>query len=493
MADAPHPPSPTATQPEAPAASALPQPTAPTTTQRAALAVSVLSSFLTPFVGAASTVAWPVVGEDLGLSTVRQAWLGTAYLLATGACLLPAGRLGDIYGRKRVFGTGVAVFTLAALLSGLAPSGGALLLSIALQGVGSAMIYSTGMAILTSVISPERRGWALGIAVGATYVGLSCGPLAGGWLTQQLGWRSVFLVSVPLGVVLMAVLLKWLKGEWAEARGQRFDLPGAILSAASLAALAVGAEFTAFDWGTRAALMAAGLAGAAAFVLVQWRSASPLLNLRLFRGNSLFAMSNLAAYLNYSSLSAAAFLLNQYLQKVRSLAPRDAGLLLMVQPVLMAALSPYSGRLSDRLEPRVPASAGMALMMSGLVLLALFLGPATPLALIGVFWGLIGVGMGLFSSPNTNAVMGSVERPQLGVASAMLATTRVTGQLTSMVVATLILSAVVGETHITSAESGHFLLAGRMAYSVFAALSLTGMLASLARGRLHGQGRTAAG
>lgn len=471
----------------------IPLPAAPVTTQRAALAVSVLSSFVTPFVGAASNVAWPVVGEDLGLSTVRQAWLGTAYLLAAGALLLPMGRLADIHGRKRVFGLGVVVFTLAALFSGLSQSGGALLLFLALQGVGSAMMFSTGMAILTSVIPPERRGRALGITVAAVYVGLSCGPLAGGWLTQRLGWRSVFLVSVPLGVVLLAVLLKWLKGEWAEARGQRFDLLGAVLSAAALAALVVGAEFTAFEWGTRAALMAAGLGGVAAFVLVEWRSASPLLNLRLFRGNSLFAMSNLAAYLNYSSLAAAGFLLNQYLQKVRGLAPRDAGLLLMVQPVLMAALSPYSGRLSDRLEPRVPASTGMALMMSGLVLLALFLGPATPLVLVGVYWGLIGVGMGFFSSPNTNAVMGSVERPQLGVAAAMLATTRVTGQLTSMVIATLILSVVVGETHITSAESGRFLLAGRMAYGVFAALSLAGMLASLARGRLHGRGTITAG
>ncbi len=401
--------------------------------ERVAVTVAAAASFLTPFSGAATNVALPSLGRELGLDAVGLSWVGMAFLLAAAACLVPFGRLADIHGRRRVFLWGASVYALASVACGLAPTPSFLIAARVVQGIGGAAMFGTNVAILTSVLPPERRGAALGWNVAAVYLGLSLGPFLGGVLTEHAGWRSLFLLSGVLGATVAVVTAFGLRGEWAESRGEPFAAAGP---------------------------------------------------LRLFASNRVFAFSNLAALVNYSATFAVGFLLSLYLQYARGLGAQAAGLVLVAQPALMTVLSPFAGRLSDRVPARIVASLGMGVTVLGLAPLA-FLGRATPLSYIVLCLAVLGCGFGLFSSPNTNAVMGSVERRMYGVAAASLATMRLTGQMLSMAIALLLLSLFVGDAPLTPARSAPLVAAVRVAFGVFAVLCFGGVFASLARGSTH--------
>lgn len=450
--------------------------------KRAALLVFTLSSFLTPFMASAIGVALPQIGREFGIDAVYLSWMMTAFLLSAAVFLVPLGRLADIRGRKRVFVLGIAVFSVFSLWCGAAGSAAMLVVGRALQGVGSAMIFGTGIAILTSVFPDRERGRVLGITVAAVYAGLAAGPFLGGILVQHLGWRSVFYVNVPAGGLIILVVLRGLKGEWAESRGERFDLPGAVLYGAALVAIMLG--FSELTSGRGVWLLAAGGASLVLFVRRELRTASPVFDLRLFRGNPAFTLSNLAALINYAATYAVSFLLSLFLQYTRGYGAEGAGIVLVAQPVVMVMTSLYAGRLSDRVEPRIVASVGMGLVTVGLALLAC-LGRDTGIPYLIASLVVLGLGFGLFSSPNMNAVLGSVERRHYGVASGTVGTMRLLGQMFSMGIVTLILAVHVGRVPITPANHGQFLAGMRTAFAVFAALCGAGIFASLARGRMR--------
>jgi EmrB/QacA subfamily drug resistance transporter len=341
--------------------------------QRAALIAATLASFLAPFMGSATNVALPSISREFVLDAILLGWISTSYLLAAAIFIVPFGRLADIHGRKRIFAYGISLFTVTSLLAAVAPSVPWLILSRVGQGVGSAMIFGTGVAILTSVFPAAERG-RLGINVAAVCVGLSLGPFIGGFL-QSLGWRSIFAVNVPLGLVALAFVVWQLRGEWAEAQGESFDLVGSVVYAIALLALMVG--FSLLPDGLGAILILIGAIGLAGFLQWEMRSQNPVLHIDLFAKNRPFAFSNLAALINYSATSAVTFLLSLYLQYIKALSPQQAGLVLVAQPIVQATFSPLAGGLSDRIEPRIVASVGMALTATGLALLIL-LNPATP-------------------------------------------------------------------------------------------------------------------
>ncbi len=451
----------------------------------AALVAATLASLLTAFTGSSINIALPQVGQDFAMGAILLSWVPTSYLLAAAIFLVPIGRLADIYGRKKVFASGTAVFTLASLLAGLAPSAHVLIAARALQGIGSAMISGTGIAILTSVFPASERGRVLGINVAAVYLALSLGPPLGGILTQQLGWRTIFFVTIPLGLVIIAFVLWLLDGEWAEARGESFDVAGSGIYALALVALMYG--FSQLPDLLGGVLLAAGVAGFAGFAAWELRTKSPVLNLTLFVDNKVFTFSNLAALIHYSAVYAVSFLLSLYLQYIKALTPQQAGLVLIFQPVVQFIFSPAAGKLSDRVEPRILASMGMMLTSVGLFLLA-FLSPGTPLwVIIGVLI-MMGFGYALFSSPNMNAIMGSVERKFYGVASGMLATMRLIGQMLSMGIATLLFALFLGRAEITPELYPQFLTSAKVAFVVFTVLCVLGVFASLARGDVrHGE------
>jgi EmrB/QacA subfamily drug resistance transporter len=453
-----------------------------TAIQRAALVAATLSSFLTPFMVSAVNIALPSIGKELAMDAVLLSWVSLTYSLAAAIFLLPFGRLADMHGRRKVFLYGIAAYTTFSALCGLAISPVMLILFRFLQGLSGAMIFGTGVAILTSVFPPGERGRVLGLNTAAVYVGLSAGPFVGGLLTQQLGWRSVFFAVIPLGAVVMAFVWFKLKGEWAEARGERFDWPGAAVFGLALAALMYG--FSLLPALPGALLLLVSAAGIVAFVWWEMRAPSPLLNVRLFARNRVFVFSNLAALINYSATSAVGFLLSLYLQYVQDFSPQQAGAILIAQPIVQAIFSPLSGRLSDTIEPRIVASMGMSLTTAGLFLLV-FLGQDTDLWLILLNLVFLGFGFALFSSPNTNAIMGAVEKRFYGVSSAMVGTMRLIGQMLSMGIATLLLSLYVGRTQITAENSALFMQSAQVTFAIFVGLCVLGILASLSRGKAH--------
>jgi MFS family permease len=379
-----------------------------------------------------------------------------------------------------MFTLGIAVFTLSAAACALVRSGPALVAARVVQGIGGAMTFGTSTAIITSVFPPGQRGHALGINVATVYVGLSLGPVLGGFLTRALGWRAVFISVVPVGIAVMVLALWKLKGEWREPG--RFDLAGAAAYGASLLLVMYG--FSRLPSAVGGLLVLGGFLSAVGFVLLERRAASPVLDLGLFRRNRVFMFSNLAALVNYSATAAVGFLLSLYLQCTRGLGPERAGLVLVAAPVMQALVSPLAGRLSDRAEPRIVASLGMALTVAGLAVL-LLLGPDTATSVVVASLILLGTGFGLFSSPNTNAIMTSVHARDYGVAASMVATVRMVGQMLSMGIVMLLFAALLGNEAIRTAPPAAFLLSMKVAFTVFALLCLAGVFASLARGRLR--------
>lgn len=444
--------------------------------------VATMASFLTPFLGSAVNVALPSIGSALKMDPVQLSWVATAFLLASAVCLVPFGRVADMIGRRRVFLAGMVVFTISSLGCGLWRSPVALIAFRALQGIGGAMIFGTGLAILTSIYPAGERGRVIGLNASAVYIGLSLGPVAGGLLTRHWGWESVFLASVPLSIATALVAWRGLKGEWTGTAGGRFDGVGSAIYGLALVAVLTG--FSCLPGTMGMLLVASGVAALALFVLWERRVENPVLDVALLARNTVFARSNLAALINYSATAAVGFLLSLYLQYVRGLDPGQTGLILLTQSIAMAAVSPVAGRLSDRLEPRIVASAGMGLTVAGLGWFCL-LRVETPLTAIITALVILGVGFGLFSSPNTNAVMSSVDKRHYGVAAATLGTMRLTGQAASMGVATVILALFVGRGQITPALYQEFVHGMRIAFLIFAALCVVGVFASLARGNVR--------
>jgi MFS family permease len=340
------------------------------------------------------------------------------------------------------------------------------------------MIFGTSLAIITSVFLPGERGKAMGINITAVYLGLSLGPVIGGLLTQYFGWRSIFAFLVPFGIISLILIKSKIKTEWAESSGEKFDWRGSVIYGVALASFMYGFSKlpTTIGW----VCVASGFLTAILFVLYEKNLNNPVFDIRLILRNRVFAFSGIAALINYSATSAIGFFISLYLQYLKGLDARSAGLIMISQPIAMTLLSPVAGRLSDKINPGIIASFGMGCTAIGLVLLC-FITQATQTYLIVLLLVLMGIGFGLFSSPNSNAIMSSVEKRHLGVASGVVGTMRMVGQMMSMGIAMMLISLYIGRQTINP-ETYPGLLAGmRTGFIVFSVLSFLGIFASLAR------------
>ena len=452
------------------------------TGKKVVLLVATMTFFLFPFVASSVNIALPSIGRDLSLDAVTLAWVATAYLLSSAAFLVPFGRMADIYGRKKIFTLGIIIFTLTSLLSGMASSGVMLITLRVLQGVGVAMFVGTGVALLTSAFPAAERGKVLGINAAAVYAGLSLGPVLGGVVTRHLGWRSIFFLTVPPGLAIIGLVLWKMRGAWTGAKGERFDFAGSAIYSLALVALIYG--FTLLPDMPGVWLVVGGVIGLVAFARWESRIRSPVLDLNLFRHSRAFTFSSLAALLEYSPVLAVSFLISLYLQYVKGFDPESAGLVLVVMPAASAIVAPLAGRLSDRIEPRIIASAGMALTAIGVAIFG-FLNEKTPLELIIGNLVLVGFGQALFSSPNTNAIMSSAPKTAYGVASAIVATMRQIGFVLGMGVAMLMLALHIGRVQITPEYYPLFQESARASFIILAILCFCGIFVSLARGKVR--------
>jgi len=453
-----------------------------TTQKKSVLIIATLNSFITPFMGSSVNIALPAIEKEFHVDAVLLSWIATSYLLAVTVSLVPFGRAADIYGRKKIFTSGIILFTLSSILCAISISTPMLLMFRMLQGMGNAMVLATGMAILISVYPPEERGKVLGINVAAVYIGLSVGPFLGGILTQYLSWRSVFLATVPIGLFSLFLTFRSLKGEWADARGEKFDLLGSVIYVVAIIGIIIG--ITLLPEIKSLWVISIGVLCLFAFAKWELTVTHPIMELNIFKANRVFAFSCIAALINYSATFAVTFLLSLYLQHIKALSPHMAGLVLVAQPFFMAFFSPFAGRLSDRIEPRIVATAGMICTTAGLFLMT-FLEQNTHLGYIIGCLIVLGLGFGLFSSPNTNAIMSSVETRFFGIASGMVGTMRTLGMMFSMGIATVVFSIYIGRVRITAEAYPLLITSTKVAFIIFTLLCFVGIFMSIARGELR--------
>jgi EmrB/QacA subfamily drug resistance transporter len=448
--------------------------------ERATLIVTSFAAFVTPFIGSATNIALPAIGKEFSANAVMLSWVATSFILSAAVFLAPFGRLADIVGRKKIFNIGLIIFTIASFFCAFSPNIEILIFGRVVQGLGGALIFGTAMAIVTSVFPRERRGKALGIVVASVYSGLTLGPFIGGFLTKNWGWEGIFLFTVPLGIISVILSFIYLKEEWADAKGEKFDWKGSIIYGMAIISLMYGfsklPEFIGFLF------TLAGTLGIVLFVYFEKRQEFPVINIQLFQNNRVFAFSNYAALINYSATFAIGFLLSLYLQYIKGLNPQQAGQILVIQPLLMAIFSPITGKLSDKIDAGKVASIGMALISAGLFVIA-FIGSDSSIWFIIPILVVFGIGYALFSSPNSNAIMSSVEKKYYGIASGTVGTMRLVGQMSSMGIAMMIFSIFIGKVEINPSNYPEFIHSIRTAFLIFAVLCFIGIFFSLARGK----------
>lgn len=444
----------------------------------AILLIATLATFLTPFMGTSLIVALPTIANDLAVNAILLSWVTTAYFLASAMFAVPLGKIADIYGMKKIFTYGIVVLTIASFLAAISPSPEFLIITRAFQGVASAMIFVTALAIIASVFPPQERGKAIGINITAGYAGLVMGPVLGGFLTQYLGWRSLFYFVVPLGLLVLVLVFWKMKDEWAGCVGERLDYWGSLLYIIMLSLILVG--FSSITGTLGMVMVISGIIGLVGFVIWELRVEHPVLDMSLFFKNRRFTFSNLAALISYMGLSTVAFLLSLYLQYIKGLDPNITGLILVVQTVLMVLISPFAGRLSDKFDPGKLASLGMGLITMGLVIFA-FLTDETSLYVIMAGLAILGIGVGIFSAPNMNSIMGSVERRYFGVASATVSTMRLLGQTFGMGLILIIFAVYIGAVQFTPQNYPELLASIQVVYLIAVILSVIAIFASLAR------------
>jgi MFS family permease len=451
------------------------------TTQNYILAVATLSGFLATFIASAVNIALPLIESEFHVSAVILDWIPLVYLLAAGAAIMPVGRIGDIVGQMKIFLAGLVAFTVFAFASAYAPSIAVLLTIRAFQGLAAALLFASNIALVTLSSPPETRGRALGMLTAGVYLGMTAGPVLGGVIAQDFGWRGLFLFvgDLALGISIVAIW-KLHRIDWTEPKRARFDVFGSAVWAVAFPALLLG--FTFLPGLAGVLLIGGGALGLAFFFWWETRAADPVLNVGLLRHNRVFAFSNMAALVNYSATFAMTFLMSLYLQYNLGLRPRQAGYVLVCGTVLQAAVSPIAGRLADRLHPQRVAAAGMALCVLGLIAFA-FLEKDTPYWYIILALCALGIGFGLFASPIAHIIMGSVEKRHVGTASATLATMRVAGQGFSMGMAGLVLALVVGRHEIEPSDYPKLLTSVRTTFAIFAALCVLGLIAVLVGSR----------
>lgn len=448
------------------------------------LLIVALSSFFGSFLTSSINIALPKIENSFSLNAIQLSWIVTAFLLSTAMLLLPVGKIGDILGIKKIFKIGIIIFAISSVLCAISNNGLILIFSRFLQGIGAAFTSTTGPAILVKEFPQNHRGRVLGISTAAVYIGLAAGPVLGGFLTFYLGWRSIFYLASMIGIIVFFISIKILKNEDStEIVNNQFKAKyfrNTILYLSGLPMMFYGSSVIPNITGW--ILIITGTTFLIIFLIIEYYSPYPVFNTKLFINNKLYSYSNLSALINYSSTFAIVFLMSLYLQKIKGLTARDAGMILVSQPIVMALFSPISGRLSDKIQTRCLASIGMLFCAIGLVGFA-FVNESSSLGLIVFLLVWEGFGFALFSSPNMNTIMSSVDKNFYGQASGTAATMRLLGQILSMTTVTFIYSLLFGKISVDSVSNDLFMKSIKIIFIIFSLLSLSGIYFSYYRGK----------
>lgn len=443
------------------------------------LLASCSALYLMPFMVSSVNMGLPTIGADLGASAVQLGLVGTSYIVTVNIFMLMMGRIGDIIGRRRVFRIGVACFTLSTIALSLAPSVNVFLALRVSQGLGAAMINTSGMAMLVSVFPPEKRGQALGILTATVYAGVSSGPVIGGILTSHFGWRSIFILAVPMGLLAWGIAMTRLRDEWCDAKGEPFDFRGGLVYAASIVCITLGTAFLEQSYHATWMILA-GLCGLVAFYFVEKHTVYPIVDVSIFTKSREFTFGCIAAWINFGAVTTIMMLMSFYIQVVQGLSPSKAGIMLVIQPITQMLLSPLGGRLADRFPADRMSIVGMVICAFGLFLAVGLDGNS------GIYYPMavqiiVGTGLAIFSPANALALMTSVEPRYIGIASGLSGTMRTLGIATCMLSLTVVFSIFMHGQPVTPATAPAFLESMHFDFILFAVLSLAGVALSFFR------------
>jgi EmrB/QacA subfamily drug resistance transporter len=408
------------------------------------LAVLMVGTFLAPLDSSIVNIALPDIATRLQTSVTAVSWVADAYLLASATLLLSMGRLGDVWGLRRLYVWGLLVFGAGSLACALSSSLAWLVASRVLQSVGAAMLFAAGPAIVARTFPPEKRGWAFGIITLAVAAGLTAGPALGGVLVGSFGWPSIFLINVPLSVIAAAA--GWFTLSDEESLGEAFDMWGAVLAGGALLSL-LGALTEAGNPAATSLEVAGALAASAvlgvSFIWWEMKAPTPMVDVRLFR-SPVFSAGLAAALLAYMAMFSVIFTMPFYLVRAHNIAETPAGLMLTSLPFAMAALAPYAGRVSDRIGSKLLSTVGMAIIGLGLLWLSFLERDSSPAFIMaGLF--VVGAGMAVFQTPNTAAVLSATPRARAGVGSALIAEARNVGMAVGIAFTAAVVGGVMGK------------------------------------------------
>ena len=438
-------------------------------------------------------VAIPVIQDTFQVSLSTVEWVITAYLLVVSSLLLTFGRLADLYGQKKLYLFGMVIFTLSSLLCGLAASITLLIAFRVLQALGAGMMFSSGPAIITNNVPPERRGQALSFTAIAVSIALVTGPVLGGFLVTVFNWSSIFFINIPVGLVATYFVIRNIPDD-KKSGSVPFDTIGSLLISAALILIIFPLE-TSGESNLKPVLLltmlGVGLATAVIFILVEIKSDHPLLKISLFK-NRVFAAGNVAAAFSFMAQFIMTFLVPFYLQKLRLFTPAIAGLMYIPLPLATLVVAPISGALSDRYDSRYLSTAGMGVMATGLFMLS-FLNLDTPTSYILMSMAITGVGSGLFQTPNNSAVLGNVPPENRGTASGMLATMRNIGMALGVAISGSLFSYFSRKAAVINAaeelaglqiEQASFIYALHLTFLIAGAFALLALVASFVKGEV---------
>ncbi|MDZ4171858.1 MAG: MFS transporter [Methanobacteriaceae archaeon] len=438
------------------------------------LIVGILVSFLTPFVRSSINLALPALANEFALSAVFLTWISTIYLLVNAILYIPFGRIGDIYGRKRIFQYGLIIFTISSFISAFSISGEMFLFFRILQAIGNAMVFANLNAMISSAFPVNERGRAFGLTSMGVFVGLIVGPILGGAITEIVGWRTLFYLDTIIGIIAVYAITRF-KYDLVDTKEEKLDILGSFLLGMSI--IFIIYAFSNLTQNYTIFLLIAGIIGLSLFYLVEKRVTFPLINLDLFNSKS-FTFGNITAFINYGAFVSVGFILSLYLQYLKGYSPLTAGLIVSIQSITMVIVSPFAGRLSDKIDPGSVSTVGMVLTTIGVALMTL-INFENALYIGGFSLIIFGAGIGLFYSSNTKVVMSAVDKKYFGVASATLSDIRSMGQIFGMGIVMLVISAILGNVQILPSNYPELIISLRISLVAIAVLSSIGIFTSI--------------
>ena len=442
--------------------------------KRDLLILGILVSFLTPFVRSSINLALPALSIEFDLSAVFLTGISTIYLLVNAILYIPFGRIGDIYGRRRIFQYGLIIFTVSSFISAFSVSGEMFLFFRIFQAIGNAMIFANLNAMISSAFPENERGKAFGLTSMSVFAGLILGPILGGVITEIVGWRTLFYFDTLVGIIAAYAITRF-KHDWIDSEGEKLDIVGSFLLGISLIAILYG--FSDFTSKYSLFLTIGGIIGLSLFYLVEKRVDFPLINLSLFKSKR-FTFGNITAFINYAAFVSVGFILTLYLQYLKGYSPITAGLIVSIQSIMMILVSPFAGRLSDKIDPGSVSTAGMVLTTMGVALMTL-INFENALYLGGFSLIIFGAGIGLFYSSNTKMVMSAVDKKYFGVASATLSDMRSMGQIFGMGIVMIFISSILGNAQIMPSNYPELIISLRFSLVAIAVLSAIGIFTSI--------------